>query len=302
MKFHYGRMLTDKLDGRHGIPRARLDDLNQRFPEVLAEVGTRRQDGDYGFYGLGDQDETVQGIRRFAEGIGQAYDHVLVLGIGGSSLGTKALVTIGNFNAPASDVITDLAVAPNNTIYVISATALYTASASDGHVTKLGSLSACGSRGVALTTTANGDLWMGDFKGKLCKIDISGATPVVGAAVTMSGGMALAGDFVGIGDGTIFGTAYNLSDASTQNNNSLVKIDVTTGTVTMIGPTGFPKLFGTSFQNNVVFGFTHDGTGHVVTIDRTTGVGTLYATFMDPATHMGISFAGAGVSSLVVIE
>ena len=217
-------------------------------------------------------------------------------------LGTKALVTIGNFNAPASDVITDLAVAPNNTIYVISATALYTASASDGHVTKLGSLSACGSRGVALTTTANGDLWMGDFKGKLCKIDISGATPVVGAAVTMSGGMALAGDFVGIGDGTIFGTAYNLSDASTQNNNSLVKIDVTTGTVTMIGPTGFPKLFGTSFQNNVVFGFTHDGTGHVVTIDRTTGVGTLYATFMDPATHMGISFAGAGVSSLVVIE
>ncbi len=217
-------------------------------------------------------------------------------------LGTKALVTIGNFNSPASDVITDLAVAPNGTIYVISETALYTASASDGHVTKLGSLSACGSRGVALTTTANGDLWMGDFKGKLCKIDISGAAPVVGAPVTMSGGMALAGDFVGIGDGTIFGTAYKLSDASTQNNNSLVKIDVTTGAVTMIGPSGFPKLFGTSFQNDVVFGFTHDGTGHVVTIDRTTGVGTLYATFVDPATNMGISFAGAGVSSLVVIQ
>lgn len=217
-------------------------------------------------------------------------------------LGTKALVTIGTFMAPSSDAITDLAVAPDGTIYVISETALYTASASDGHVTKLGSLSACGSHGVALTTTVNGDLWMGDFNGKLCKIDISGATPVVGAPVTMSGGMALAGDFVGIGDGTIFGTAYKLNDAATQNNNLLVKIDVTTGAVTTIGPSGFPKLFGASFQNNVVFGFTHDGTGHVVTIDRTTGAGTLYATFLDPATNMGISFAGAGVSSLVVIE
>ena len=51
-----------------------------------------------------------------------------------------------------------------------------------------------------------------------------------------------------------------------------------------------------------MFGFTHDGTGHVVTIDRTTGVGTLFATFTDPATNKGISFAGAGVNSLVVIN
>ena len=217
-------------------------------------------------------------------------------------LGTKALVTIGKFLAPSSDVITDLAVAPSGTIYVISKTALYTASATDGHVTKLGSLSACGTSGVALTTTANGDLWMGDFNGKLCKIDIAGAAPVVGAPVTMSGGYALAGDFVGVSDGTIFGTAYKLADQATQTNNLLVKIDVVTGTVTPIGSTGFPKLFGASFQNNVVFGFTHDGTGHVVTIDRTTGIGTIYATFKDPATNLGISFAGAGVSSLVVIE
>src|SRR6185436_16256205 len=46
----------------------------------------------YGFYDLGEQTETVAAIRRFAEGVGQAYDHVLVLGIGGSALGTKALV------------------------------------------------------------------------------------------------------------------------------------------------------------------------------------------------------------------
>jgi hypothetical protein len=218
------------------------------------------------------------------------------------NLATKALVVVGPFNTPMSDVITDLAVAPDGTIYIISETALYTASAADGHATKLGSLATCGTRAVALTTTSDGRLWMGDYMGKICQIDISVTPAVVKAPVTMSGGMALAGDFVGVADGSVFGTAYKLSDATTQNNNELVKIDVTTGQVTMIGASGFPKLFGASFQNDVVFGFTHDASGRVVTIDKATGVGTLYATFMDPGTQKPISWAGAGVSSLVVVE
>lgn len=92
MKLHYGRMLNDKLDGQHGLPRHRLQELAQRFPAVAAEVDTRRGQGEYGFYGLGRQTEVIRGIRRFADGVGQAYDHVLVLGIGGSALGTKALL------------------------------------------------------------------------------------------------------------------------------------------------------------------------------------------------------------------
>lgn len=92
MKLHYGRILSDKLDGEHGLPRGRLGDLVQRFPEILNEVRARRREGEYGFLSLGEQDDTVAAIRRFAEGVGQAYDHVLVLGIGGSALGTKALV------------------------------------------------------------------------------------------------------------------------------------------------------------------------------------------------------------------
>jgi hypothetical protein len=215
---------------------------------------------------------------------------------------TKALVTIGNFNAPNSDVITDLAVAPNSTIYVISETALYTADANDGHVTKVGSLSACGNKGVALTTTADGRLWMGDFMGAICQIDFTANPPVVKAPVMMSDHMALAGDMVGVDNGTVFGTAYDLNTASTQNNNVLVKVDVATGAVTQIGASGYPKLFGASFSEGKVFGFTHDGTGRVVTIDTATGAGTMFGTFMDPATNKGISFAGAGVNSLVVIE
>ena len=81
----------------------------------------------------------------------------------------------------------------------------------------------------------------------------------------------------------------------------LVKLDIATGAVTKIGSTGFPKLFGVAFAGGQVFGFTHDGTGDVVTIDPASGVGTLFGTFMDPQTNKGISFAGAGVSSLVPI-
>jgi glucose-6-phosphate isomerase len=92
MKLRYGRMIADKLDGEHGLPRSRLQDLAQRFPAVLSDVRARRREGEYGFYELGEQAQTVAAIQRFAGGIGQAYDHVLVLGIGGSALGTKALI------------------------------------------------------------------------------------------------------------------------------------------------------------------------------------------------------------------
>src|SRR6185312_1339445 len=186
----------------------------------------------------------------------------------------KTLQLVGSFNTPNNDVITDLAVAPDNTIYVISNTAIYTADPNDGHTTKIGSLAACGSKGVALTTLPNGDIWTGDFSGALCKIDVSTATPTVGSPVTMSNGMALSGDLVAVADGTVYGTAYKLSDNAnqgTQASNVLVKIDVTTGQVTQVGATGYPKLFGTSFALGGVFGFTHDQTGHVVQIDPATG-------------------------------
>lgn len=93
MQLAYGRMFSDRLDGQHGLSRALLAELQERFPAVQDEIRSRRQLGEYGFLGLGDQVGTTTEIRRFADGVGQAFDHVLVLGIGGSSLGTKALLS-----------------------------------------------------------------------------------------------------------------------------------------------------------------------------------------------------------------
>jgi hypothetical protein len=228
-------------------------------------------------------------------------------------LQSKTLTVVGPFNAPIvgsgsdaePDPMTDLAVAPDNTIYLTSETHLYTASPSDGHVTSIGTLSACGSKAVALTTTPDGRLWTGDFSGKLCQIDTTTNPPTVMAPLAMGSNTALSGDFAAVSNGTVFGTAYRLADPSgsgTQANNLLVTIDMTTGAVTEIGSTGFPKLFGVAFAQGQVFGFTHDGTGRVVTIDPTTGSGTLYGTFSDPSTNKPISFGGAGVNSMVTIQ
>src|SRR5215213_8522977 len=85
-------MFRDGLDREHGLERTRLQELSSRFPAVQAEVRRRRAAGEYGFYKLVDQGPTVRTIRTFAEGLGQAHDHVLVLGIGGSALGAKALL------------------------------------------------------------------------------------------------------------------------------------------------------------------------------------------------------------------
>jgi hypothetical protein len=222
-------------------------------------------------------------------------------------LPNKMLVTVGPFKAPqvgnGEDVITDLAVAPDDTIWGISNTNLYTVNATDGHVTLVGPVTACGVQAVALTFTTDGNLYAADFKGAFCKIDPTSKT--VTQIGTLGGNLAISGDLVAVDDGTVYGTAYNLADGAgmgTQANNYLVKLDPTTGRSTAtLGQTGYPKLFGVAYAQGQVFGFTHDGSGDVVTIDPKTGQGTLYNSFLDPATQKGISFAGAGVNSKVSV-
>mgnify|MGYP000971962656 CR=1 FL=1 len=232
-------------------------------------------------------------------------DHVLYK----IDLANKSLVTVGNFNAPmvtlpngkmAEDVVTDIAVAPDNTIYGISHEYLYRVDAKDAHVTSIGAVTQCGQDNVALTTTPDGTLYAADFKGAFCKIDITTRPPTVKVVGMLGGNLAVSGDLVAVKDGTIFATAYNLNNGATQMNNTLIKIDPATGRATQtIGATGFPRLYGAAFDQGVVFGFTHDGSGDVITIDPKTGKGSLYKTFTDPMTNMGISFAGAGVNSMV---
>ncbi|MFI5234310.1 MAG: glucose-6-phosphate isomerase [Gemmatimonadales bacterium] len=93
LRLEYARFFSDRLDGHHGLPRERLPQLAARFDAVREEVGRRRGTGEYGFLKLGQLTDEVRHITQFAETLGQAHDHVLVLGIGGSALGARALLS-----------------------------------------------------------------------------------------------------------------------------------------------------------------------------------------------------------------
>ncbi len=87
----YGNMLAHRLGGR-GVDPDRLDGLAGRFREIHGEVESRRASGELGFYGLLDPSDLVAQIQTFADGPGQAFENVVVLGIGGSALGALALL------------------------------------------------------------------------------------------------------------------------------------------------------------------------------------------------------------------
>jgi glucose-6-phosphate isomerase len=86
----YGNMLAPRLAGR-GIDPRRLAEVKDAFKDAHADVQRRRAAGELGFFDLLEPSELTDQIRSFADGPGQAFENVVVLGIGGSALGTTAL-------------------------------------------------------------------------------------------------------------------------------------------------------------------------------------------------------------------
>jgi glucose-6-phosphate isomerase len=91
--FDYNNMLRPRLGGSQGVDPDRIAGLEERFREVHAEVERRRESGELGFYALPYETTLIDEIARFGEGPGQSFENIVVLGIGGSALGTIALRT-----------------------------------------------------------------------------------------------------------------------------------------------------------------------------------------------------------------
>src|SRR5690606_4811347 len=88
--FDYNNMLDANLGGRGLSPR-RLADLAERFREVQRGVARERQEGRLGFFDLAHDRDVVARIRAYASETQGRFDDVVVLGVGGSALGTIAL-------------------------------------------------------------------------------------------------------------------------------------------------------------------------------------------------------------------
>jgi glucose-6-phosphate isomerase len=86
-------MFRPALDQVHGLSPEVGPMLAERFAEVQAAVRRFRAAGEYGFMTLGVQEALVAELEAFAAARHRTFDHLLILGIGGSALGMRALLT-----------------------------------------------------------------------------------------------------------------------------------------------------------------------------------------------------------------
>ncbi len=90
LRFDFGNMMAPRLDG--GVATEQLSGvLAERFRGAHARFEARKAAGELGFLELPYASESVSQVLELAEGYGQWFEDVVVLGIGGSGLGGIAL-------------------------------------------------------------------------------------------------------------------------------------------------------------------------------------------------------------------
>ncbi len=87
----YANMLAPALDGAGLEPERLEEDLEEAFGRAMEVLDERREAGELGFLELPYAGDTARSVQEAADGFGQWFEHLVVLGIGGSSLGTRAL-------------------------------------------------------------------------------------------------------------------------------------------------------------------------------------------------------------------
>jgi glucose-6-phosphate isomerase len=90
LRLDYAFMMAPHVEG--GVDPSRLGgELSGRFAAAHEQVEARRADGELGFVDLPYARDTASRVQELADGFGQWFHDVVVLGIGGSGLGAVAL-------------------------------------------------------------------------------------------------------------------------------------------------------------------------------------------------------------------
>jgi len=90
IQIDYTNMMTEVV-GEFGISEADLEGLKDKTDEIHRDLMGRREGGLAPFYELPFNKHQVEEVRKFADEAKARYENVVVLGIGGSALGTIAL-------------------------------------------------------------------------------------------------------------------------------------------------------------------------------------------------------------------
>lgn len=94
IRIDISRATADAVGDEHGITKAELKEIEPRIAEAHAILRKERADGVYGFWSLHEDKAMLADVKSTAaDFLKKRYENVVVLGIGGSALGTTALVT-----------------------------------------------------------------------------------------------------------------------------------------------------------------------------------------------------------------
>ena len=91
VEFDFNNVMADVLGSKAGLSRAEVDELKPTLTAAHKDLMDRRKSGELPFYDLPFQTKDLRKLRRSAEEIRKRVDNFVVLGIGGSALGTRAV-------------------------------------------------------------------------------------------------------------------------------------------------------------------------------------------------------------------
>jgi hypothetical protein len=173
--------------------------------------------------------------------------------------------------------VTDIAVTEDNMLWGITYDSLLSIDYCTGigrYVGNVGSTSTLN----ALVAAPGGVLFGADYSGDVWRID-----PVTAAGTRIGNygpGLHSSGDIAWGPDGLLYGTVT----VAWSSNDLLISVDPATGSANVIGNIGFARIYGLAVLAGVLYGLTDSG--QLITINRSTGGGTLVAT-------IGSSYWGA---------
>ncbi|MBW1917302.1 MAG: glucose-6-phosphate isomerase [Deltaproteobacteria bacterium] len=87
----YNYAMADFVGVQNGLRSEELDELTTRIQEIDQDLKTRRQQGKLAFYELPYRQETITEVKNLAKPLLEWFWDFIVLGIGGSALGARAL-------------------------------------------------------------------------------------------------------------------------------------------------------------------------------------------------------------------
>ncbi len=91
LSLDYTNMMADAVGSEYGLSDEALAGLVARTTEIHGQIGKRRAAGELPFFDLPNDHAMVEEMTRLAKAVQAQFDNLVVLGIGGSALGTTAI-------------------------------------------------------------------------------------------------------------------------------------------------------------------------------------------------------------------